>query len=321
MFTLLVAAALAGPQVDLHLDTPTQLHRKSLTMDAPEGLEAGIAQLQAGGTSVAVEVLWPPREAEWQAHATLLLELLEADIQRLDALVLATTPAEARAASEAGKIAVIVSMEGAHGLGDGDWAAALDGFYARGLRLLGVTWSMSNRFAGSSGDGGGGLTEEGRALVQRARELKIVLDVSHASRQATLEICERSPVPIIASHSDAHGINENARNLTDEEIVCIAKTGGVVGVNFHAPFVGGERDVKAVADHVDYLAKLGGHRVVALGSDYDGMITVPKGLEDASKLPALWTELEERGWTEEQLDGLKGENFLRAWTIAQMERP
>ena len=319
MLLVLEALALAGPQADLHLDTPTQLHRQSLTMDAP-GLEAGIAQLQAGGTDIAVEVLWPPRDSEWLAHATMLMDTLEAEIARLDVLTLATTPAEARAASEAETIAIIISMEGAHGLGDGDWSAALDGFHARGLRLLGVTWSMSNRFAGSSGDGGGGLTDEGRALVERARALKIMLDVSHASRAATLEICQRSPVPVIASHSDAHGLNENPRNLTDEEIVCIAKTGGVIGVNFHAPFVGGARDVKAVADHVEYLAKIGGHQAVALGSDYDGMIQKPAGLEDASKLPALWAELESRGWTEAQLDGLKGENFLRAWTIAQMER-
>lgn len=318
MFTLLMTSlAAATPQVDLHLDTPTQLHRKGLGMDAPEGLEAGVPQLRAGGTTVAVEVLWPPRDEDWVAHTDRLLGLVEADLARLDELALARSPAQARAAVEQGHIAVLIALEGAHGLGDGDWSARLDALHARGLSMLGVTWSFSNRFAGSSGDGGGGLTEEGRALVARARALGIALDVSHASRAATLEICRGSPVPVIASHSDAHALNPVPRNLTDEEIRCIAATGGVIGLNFHAPFVGGARDVAAVADHADHLAAVGGHGVVALGSDFDGMITTPAGLSDAGDLGALWAELRSRGWTEEQLAGLRGESFLRAWERIQ----
>ena len=180
---------------------------------------------------------------------------------------------------------------------------------------MGITWSFSNRFAGSSGDGGGGLTDEGRALVAHARAKRVILDVSHASRRTTLEICRDSPQPVIASHSNAHVLRGHARNLSDEEIRCIAETGGVIGLNFHATFVGapGHADVSRVADHADYLAKIGGHEVVALGSDFDGYIKKPKGLEDASKVPALWAELARRGWTEEQLRGVRGENFMRAW--------
>ncbi len=320
MLALLSGLALATPQVDLHLDTPTQLHRKGLPIDAPEGLEAGLPQLRAGGTNVAVEVLWPPRDTEWLAHAELLLGLVEAEIARLDELSLARTPAEARAAAEAGGVAIVIALEGAHGLGEGDWRRALDDLYARGLRMLGVTWSFSNRFAGSSGDGGGGLTEEGRALVTRARELGIVLDVSHASRTTTLEICRGATAPVIASHSDAAALNDVPRNLSDEEIRCIAATGGVIGVNLHAPFVGGGRDVARVADHIEHFAQIGGYGAVALGSDYDGMITTPSGLPHAGELGALWTELERRGWSEAQLLGLRGENFLRAWAAAQDAR-
>jgi membrane dipeptidase len=87
----------------------------------------------------------------------------------------------------------------------------------------------------------------------------------------------------------------------------------VIGLNFHAPFVGPGADVSRVADHADHLAKIGGRQVVALGSDFDGFIKKPVGLEDASKLGALWQELELRGWTQEELQGLRGENFLRAW--------
>ena len=302
-----------GVQADLHLDTPTQLHRQDVAMDATSGLEASIGQLRAGGTNLAVEVLWPPRGADHLAHTKHLMDLVERDVAAFDELVLVRSPAEAREAADAGRIGVAVSLEGGHGLGTGDWRAEVEALHGRGLGLIGLTWSFSNRFAGSSGDGGAGLTDEGRELVAWARAAGVVLDVSHASRATTMEVCRTSRVPVIASHSDAHALNGVARNLTDDEIRCIAKSGGVIGLNFHAPFVGGTRDVSRVADHAEHLAAVGGKGVVALGSDYDGMITSTTGLEDASKLPALWEELARRGWTADELAGVRGENFLRAW--------
>lgn len=305
-------------QVDLHLDTPTQMLQRGIGLDSEDGLEAGLAQLRQGGTNVVVEVLWPPRRSEHHAHAVALMDTVADQIARMPELGLAKTPAEARALVAQDRVAVLVSMEGAHGLGGADdWAQSFREFYSRGLRLMGLTWSFSNRFAGSSGDRGGGVTEEGWALIALARSMGVVLDVSHASRETTMAVCKNSPAPVIASHSGAHALTQVARNLTDPEIRCIAATGGVIGLNFHAPFVGKGACVARVADHADHLAKIGGHGVVALGSDFDGFIKKPVGLEHAGLVPALWAELERRGWTQAQLAGVRGENFMRAWTAAQ----
>ena len=321
-FAVLAVAALAAEiQADLHLDTPTQLHRNGVALDAPTGLEAGLSALRAGGTNVAVEVLWPPRGAkDPAAHVDLLLGLVEENDRRLDAVAIARTSAEARSIADAGRVALVLALEGAHGLDGatpGDWRASLARLEARGLRIVGLTWSFSNRFAGSSGDSGTGLTADGRALVAQLAKDGVIVDLSHASRATTLEVCGASRVPVIASHSDSYTIQANARNLTDEEIRCIAATGGVIGVNFHATFVGSTRDVKAVADHADAIARIGGFPSVALGSDFDGIIKVPTGLEDASRLPALWAELRSRGWTEAQIRGMRGENFLRVWEAVE----
>jgi len=322
--TLILASAFAQSpelQVDLHLDTPTQMFTKGLHLDAPTGLEAGISQLVAGETNVVVEVLWPPRKPDHRKRAFDLLGVVEGEVSQSERLVLAREPSVARDAVAGGQIAVLISMEGAHGLGTGDdWRDVLDQFYDRGLRLLGVTWSFSNRFAGSSGDQGGGLTAEGRELVKHARAKRIILDVSHASPETTSEICTASPAPVIASHSNCRTLRSHTRNLTDDEIRCISATGGVIGLNFHAPFVGGgdkPASVARVADHADHLAKVGGHGVVALGSDFDGYIKKPIGLEDASKIPELWAELRRRGWTDVQIRGIRGENFMRAWTAVR----
>ena len=68
---------------------------------------------------------------------------------------------------------------------------------------------------------------------------------------------------------------------------------------------------------LDAIARIGGFPSVALGSDFDGIIKVPTGLEDASRLPALWSELRSRGWTETQIRGMRGENFLRVWEAVE----
>ncbi len=318
LVTLLCAArAFAAPmQADLHLDTLTQLYTRGLPLDAPTGLEAGLPQLLKGGTNVAVFALWPPRNVDGRARVMALLDRFEQEDARLGALELARTPADARRIAGEGRVAGLLSLEGAHGLGD-DWMDTLNLLAERGLSMIGPAWSFSTRFAGSSGDEGGGLTEEGRLLVARSRELGILLDVSHLSRAATLEICKDSPVPVVASHSSAYALAARGRNLTDDEIRCVAATGGVIGVNFHRSFLGGSGDLSEAADHLDHLRAVGGDGCVALGSDYDGLIKTPAGLEDASTLPALWEELRRRGWTEAQIAGVRGENFLRAWERAQ----
>ncbi|HNC95550.1 MAG TPA: membrane dipeptidase [Myxococcota bacterium] len=298
-------------QADLHLDTPTQLLRRKVGLEAP-GLEAGLPQLRAGGTNLAVMVLWPPREADWEGTVQRLIASVEAEDQRLEGLLRVGEPAEARRAAAEGKVGYFYSLEGAHGI-DRSGVAGLEALHGKGLRMLGLTWSFSNRFAGSSADGGGGLTEAGRELVVAANRLNILLDLSHASRATTLETCALSTDPVLASHSDAAAIQPNARNLSDEELRCICDGGGVVGLNFHAPFVGKGASLARVAEHAAHIRAVGGAGCVALGSDFDGLIHVPPELPDASALPALWAELQRQGWTKDELQGLRGGNFMRLW--------
>ena len=316
LFLLLAAPSGMRIQADLHLDTPTQFHRKGLALDAPTGLEGGLAQLKEGGTNLAVEVLWPPRGMDPRAHVYGLMERLQIEDQRLDEIVLVKSPQRANREIQSGRIAMLIAIEGAHGLGEQNWEATLDDLHRQGLSILGLAWSFSNQFAGSSGDGGGGLTALGRSLVASARKMGILLDVSHASKQTVMETCEGSPVPVIASHSNAQGIHDHPRNLSNEEILCIAETGGVIGLNFHRPFLGGSQDINQVVAHANHIAALAGHQSLALGSDFDGLIQPAHGLPTSAQLGSLWSALRSSGWTRAQIDGLQGENFFRAWSAA-----
>jgi membrane dipeptidase len=301
---------------DLHVDTVTELGDRQVGFDDP-GLEAGLPALTAGGTNVVVNVLWPPRDSAHEPFTWSQLDRFDAELAKVsDRMALARTPAEADAIVASGRIATLLALEGAHGISQ----SGVDGLrrlHGRGLRVLGLTWSLSNRFGGSSGDGGAGLTDDGRALVGVAQELGILVDLSHASRPTTLEVCAVSKAPLIASHSGALSKKDVPRNLTDEEIRCIAGTGGMIGVNFHADFVSDPPvGIAQVADQVDALVKVAGIDHVGIGSDWDGDIHVPDGLENARTLPALWTALTTRGYDDAALARIRGGNFRRVWTEA-----
>ncbi len=301
-------------QADLHLDTPTQLHRRNVGLDAT-GLEAGLAQLRAGGTNLAVMALWPPRRTDGEAHVDALLTRMEAEDARLDDVVLVRSPDEARSAAAAGRVGIVYALEGTHGI-DRSGIPGLERLHARGLALLGLTWTFDTRFAGSSGGKGTGLTADGRALVDAANRLGVLLDVSHASRATTLEVCARSRAPVVASHSDAHVLTAHPRNLEDDEIRAIAATGGVIGLNLHRPFLGGTGDLARAAEHATHLKRVGGTGVVALGTDFDGLIVPPRDLPDSGGIAALWPLLTARGWSAAEIEGVRGANFLRAWQAA-----
>jgi membrane dipeptidase len=184
-----------------------------------------------------------------------------------------------------------------------------------GVRFLGPLWERSNK-AGTScrtrADKDTGLTDHGRALVRSCNEAGLMLDVAHASKKTFWDILETSRTPPFSSHSGASGIHPHARNLDDDQIRALAARGGIVGVIFVSPYLGGMFcTLERVVDHIEHVVKVGGEDCVALGSDFDGFMVLPRGLRDAADLPRLTELLWRRGWREPQLGKLLGGNALR----------
>jgi len=145
-----------------------------------------------------------------------------------------------------GQRAIVLSFQNA--LIFGDDVAAIDDFYAQGVRIFALTHMGHNEFADSSrplfnAETGmreapsehGGLSVKGRAAVQRFNELGAVIDISQLSTEAALEVISLSRAPVIASHSNARALTNVSRNLSDAEVRKLAKRGGVIHV---APFAG-----------------------------------------------------------------------------------
>ena len=313
--TIIAMTAMATRfNVDMHLNTSSQLSRHLIGLDSEEGLHGGFHELDEGGTNIAVEYVWAPASGDPRARVYGLIDQLHDEASRIEGLRLVRSPASAKLAIDSGEMAMVLAVEGAHALGEDAWSTTLQALHREGVSILGLAWSFSNIFAGSSGDSGGGLTELGEELLAQAWRQGILIDLSGATKAATMAVCEQSPVPVIASYSNASALMAHHRNLTDEEIRCIADTGGVIGVNLHRGFLGGDEDLFQVIAHIEHITEVAGRDAVGLGSGYDGFIHPAYGLESAADYTELWRQLRKRGWREAQIDMVRGDNFFRAWS-------
>ena len=220
-----------------------------------------------------------------------------------------------------GKFAAVLHMEGCEAI-DAD-LAALEVFYAAGLRSLGPVWSRSNIFGHgvpfafpSSPDTGPGLTDAGKALVKRCNQLGVMIDLSHINEKGFFDVAGLTDKPLVATHSNVHSITPSARNLTDRQLDAIRESGGMVGLNFAVTFLredGQERSDTGLANmvrHVDALVAKLGIDGVALGSDFDGAL-IPKEIGDAAGLQNLVAALRSAGYGDDDLAKICRDNWLR----------
>ena len=223
-----------------------------------------------------------------------------------------------------GRLAVVIALEGGTALTAG--AETLREFQSLGLSMVGLTWTEASPYADSSAEeregDDGGLTDEGRRLVQLANELGLMIDVSHMSDRATLQTIELSRAPVIASHSNARSLCDVPRNLSDALVRAMAAKGGLIGSMFHGPFVAKDKRVlrRDVAAQINHLVELAGADHVGFGSDWDGRIKSPPDLNDPRHFEALSRDLQELGLSIEQIAGIRGGNFVRFWRAVEATR-
>lgn len=225
------------------------------------------------------------------------------------------------------KIASLLGVEGAHQLGNS--IAVLRQYYDLGVRYVTLTHVCHNAFADSCGyidmisPLHHGLSPLGFKLVEEMNRIGMLVDLSHTSDMTATQVIMHSKAPVMWSHSSARAVHNVARNVPDEVLRMIGtgegQKDGIVMVNFSPAFVApeGEADVERVADHVEHIARVVSKKHVGIGSDFDGIMDTPKGLEDVSKYPNLVAELFRRGWNKYELAGLTGGNFLRIFAAVE----
>lgn len=239
----------------------TKLHQKAIVVDThgdiisdqiKSGIDIGIKQAggdfdlvraKEGGLDVQVFSIWCDDSGGY-AMANRQIDSLEALAKRHpDKITLVRNAAELKHAVKQDKLAGLIGVEGGHMIeGRLDYLEALA---KRGMTYMTLTWNNSTSWASSAADETSkskslehsGLNDLGKEIVKRMNELGVIVDLSHVGEKTFYDAIAVTKKPVMASHSSAYALNPHSRNLKDDQIRAIAKTGGVVFVNFYSGFL------------------------------------------------------------------------------------
>ena len=270
-------------------------------------------------------------------------------------LAMAYTASDIERNFKAGKVSCLIGIEGGHAIENS--LGALRMFYALGVRYMTLTHWETTDWADAATDSArhGGLTPFGDQVVTEMNRLGMLVDLSHVSDATMLDALRVSRAPVFYSHSSARAIAGHVRNVPDSILKRVGEHGGVVMVNFNPGFVSEavrvyedslqpravalraagvdsskvadsvkvwqraapRATLQQVADHIEHIRDVAGVDHVGLGSDFDGISSVPQGLENVSKFPDLVAELLRRGWKAEDVKKVVGLNALRVLRDAE----
>lgn len=353
--------ASARPHViDLHCDTPLRLRGGDYNLGVWNDFgQVDIPRMRRGGlTAVFFSVYTSAQrntELESVQEALEIVDMVHREVAHFpDDLVLATSSREIDAARQAGKIAILLGIEGGHMINSS--LSVLRSLYKLGGRYLTLTHTKDTEWAGTSaGNRNLGLSEFGREVVAEMNRLGMMVDVSHVSDQTFSDVVATSRAPIIASHSSVRAIASHPRNMTDAMIRTTAEHGGVVHINYYNSFLDdgyrkrsqrweaensrrnqqeGQRRTAAklaavgrpsfdtLLDHFTHAVNVGGIEAVGLGSDFDGVDDeLPEGMEDISKTSNLVAGLSRRGFRSGDIEKILGANSLRVLRDVESASP
>jgi membrane dipeptidase len=222
-------------------------------------------------------------------------------------------------------LAIVLHFEGAEAIDEK--LGNLEYFYHKGLRSLGPVWSRPNVFGygvsfrhPSSPDTGPGLTDAGKKLIRACNELGILIDLAHINLRGFRDVSMLSKAPIVVSHAGVYALTQSSRNVTDEEIDLIGKSGGLIGVVFEPVMIRFKVTSENIPDfdmpleeiirHIDYIVNRIGIDHVAFGSDFDGT-EMPVKLRDVAGPPLLVDALKSAGYDNGQIEKIAYKNWFR----------
>jgi len=323
--------------VDTHTHTSTFLPRyaaaayHSVLRGRPR--DVGLDELPAAGVSAVVAkavgdpvvTRWYLRRSPWDAVQRQLTAIREEAAAA--GAVLVRTVSEVRAAADGGRLAVLLGLEGADAVGtDLGLLAELARGGVRvivpvhlGDNLIGSTCLPWQRYVGPLPvrRRTSGLTSFGVELVKAMNDLGVVVDGSHADEETLLGMIEHSSAPLMCSHAGARAVSSFERYLSDDAVRAVASSGGLVGLWPY--FMGGKGTptLDALVDHARHVADLVGPGHLCLGTDMNGVPGLAEGYRGEEDVPLIAKHLLAGGFTDAEVDGIMGENFLAVLEVVE----
>lgn len=298
-----------GPKAPDAYPGVVQTLRDSLPPSEPVQLD--FDQMAAGGIDAAFFAVDVTRARNNHlAYALDAFGFLDAEVERTGNLVtVARSAAELRQAQAEGRLAAVLTVENSDGLERS--LNVLRALYRLGVRVIGLTHNPRSDAADGVGetDTGSRLSSFGRALVQAMNDLGMLIDVAHLSESGFWHVLELSRRPVIASHTCCRALHDHPRNLTDRQLRGLARAGGVACITFVPDFLApGQAGLEDILRHIDHAVEVAGIDHVGIGSDFDGGGTA---LQDATAFPRIVEGLAERGYQDDAIAKIMGENILR----------
>jgi membrane dipeptidase len=322
--------------LDSHVDIPFDYATAAVNPCTGAALQVDVPRMRQGGLAAVVLSVWVPQAGrtpaayerareqamvKFRAIHRFAEEMCPADVQ------LALTPDDVHAIGRGGKLAVAIGIENGFAVAQD---VGLVATYRRlGAAYMSLTHSAHNDLADSSqprdafGDPPsehGGVSAFGEQVIAEMNRVGMMVDVSHASKAAALEAMRLSRAPVVASHSSVRALTNHARNMDDETLLALRDDGGVIQItalgDYLRPPGGAPPSVTELVDHITYAVRLIGVDHVGISSDFDGGGGIA-GWSDASETVNVTAELMRRGYAEEDIAKLWGENFLRVWSEAE----
>lgn len=315
---------------DGHNDTPVERvargERSLRWMQEDADYNMDVPRMRRGGMDGGVFIVGNGPSANMWVTIEQVLAQVE---QHGEALALVRGSQEVAEAKAAGRIAIMMGVEGA-----GRW---LDGqleivslLHRVGVRLLGITHGEGgdepkylqhepspSRFCEQADRDrarheGRGLTTFGEQVLTLSNDLGLITDLSHINDRAFYQVLEQSRLPVTMTHTGAFALSPHWRCLTDDQIRALAEADGVIGIAFSPAMINrAEPTVDNLVKHVCYVANMVGIDHVAIGSDFDGLGPTTPVIPDASQLPRLTQSLLAHGLSEVDVAKVWGGNFMR----------
>ena len=208
-----------------------------------------------------------------------------------------------------GVVAGIVGLEGLYPLEEN--LGYFELLYEAGVRMMALTHFQDTIFAGSGqGEKKGGLTEQGKKLIEKIKSKKLIIDLAHLSQKATLDILAMVKKPVVVSHTGVQGTCESPRNLSDKVIKKIAKNGGVIGISFFKYAICGS-SLKHIVKAISYVRDLVGINHIALGSDFDGAVKNVFAVNQMVYLTEALLKSKKTKFSKMDIAKIMGKNTLR----------
>jgi len=324
----------AYPVVDAHLDLAAEVYARHLAGERDVVERCYSEHFQAAGLQVIVSSIYvfTSELSDGLHKAMAQIAALKEDMEPImDCIQVVTSRKELDETLKAGKIAILLSLEGLDPLGTDLYL--LRAFYDLGVRGAGLTWSRPNAFAVGCCKASefkeipGGLTALGREGVAKMEDLGMYVDVSHLNNEGFADLLQCAHKPFLASHSNAWSVHPNYRNLRDDQIKALAERGGVIGLNANRYIAGISPEKKEMVlhrlcEHVEHLVAKAGAGHVGYGFDLcNGLDRIRPGVDVTAlvfddllahhgEMIQLTATLLSRGMEEETAIRIIGGNFL-----------